>query len=292
MLPEISDDVNRYLNLEDLIVFSTVSTSTFYRGLNNMIYYRFIPNENGDELLRKLENEEEVKLSDIKGSSEINYANGHNNTLFFRVSYNYKAEMMKLMIKMGVNVNKAVVDGDTPLSAALHGGNIKMIKLFIKSGADVNLNSINNYGDTLLHSAAGSNSTIEIVKLLLKEGGLCFNDDIPYGCLSDEKILDVNNTNSEGDTPLFNAVRNDKKDIAKLLLNIGYDINHINDEGLTPLFEAAYEDNLEMVKFLIKEGANVDLNHINSWGESLLSMPMEHNNTEMINLFKEKGTYK
>ena len=98
-LLEISDDVNRYLNLDELATLSTVSTNSFFRGLNNMKFNRFIPKENGEEILRKLKNKEKVKLSDVKGSANLNVIDKYGDTPLHIVIDNM--EMVELLKEAG-----------------------------------------------------------------------------------------------------------------------------------------------------------------------------------------------
>ena len=104
LLLEISDDANIYLNLKELAMFSTISTATLFRSLNNMIYNRYIPYENSEEILSKLKNKEEVKLSDVRGSSDINYVDyidKYVNTHLYWATKNDFTEIVELLIKTG-----------------------------------------------------------------------------------------------------------------------------------------------------------------------------------------------
>ena len=93
LLFEISEDVNRYLNLKELTTSSTVSTNTLFRGLNNIQFNRFIPKENGEEILMKLDNREKVKLSDIKSSANLNFTDQYKITPLHPAIYNNNTEI-------------------------------------------------------------------------------------------------------------------------------------------------------------------------------------------------------
>ena len=166
LLFEVSDDVNRYLNLKELTTVSTVSIDTFFRGLNNMRYYRCVPSENGEEILRKFENKQEVKLSDIKGCSNLNFANEKGWTPLHRVTEK-NIEIAKLLIKEGSDVNTSNNFGWTPLMWAININNIEMVELLINSGADLNVDD--NFGWTPLHWAIKRNNT-EMIELLKRAG--------------------------------------------------------------------------------------------------------------------------
>ena len=62
--------------------------------------------------------------------------------------------------------------------------------------------------------------------------------------------------NTDGDTPLTYAIRQQKTQIVELLLQSGANPNAASNLELTPLIIAINEDNTEIVKLLLKEGAN------------------------------------
>jgi ankyrin repeat protein len=69
----------------------------------------------------------------------------------------------------------------------------------------------------------------------------------------------MNIKDARGDTPLFVASRNGRRDNVVLLLEHHADVNLANDgTGLTPLMGAAQRGELEIVRILLHHGANVD----------------------------------
>lgn len=62
--------------------------------------------------------------------------------------------------------------------------------------------------------------------------------------------------------PLFSAIRKNRPDIVRLLLDKGADINwQKRKNGATPLLTAVREKQPEMVKLLIEQGANINLSY-------------------------------
>ena len=197
LLFELADDLTRYLNMDQSTELLTVSTSTFFVGLYNLKNYRFIPIDNGIDILEHLQYLDVFKSSEIKASSNVNIMNDQSKTaLYFAVlSNNIEAakllidfnanvnlstteiplmmailnnniEMVRLLINSNVDVNHG--DGDsTPLHYAIIVGNIEIIKMLINSGA--NVNAVNFYGKTLLHEAI-KKGNIEIIELLEQAG--------------------------------------------------------------------------------------------------------------------------
>ncbi|MDJ0578866.1 ankyrin repeat domain-containing protein [Crocosphaera sp.] len=71
---------------------------------------------------------------------------------------------------------------------------------------------------------------------------------------------DVNAKNEYGETPLHTAVLSENKEIVELLINHGADVNAKNEyDGKTPLYSAVLTKNKEIVELLINHGADVNL---------------------------------
>jgi ankyrin repeat protein len=95
--------------------------------------------------------------------------------------------------------------------------------------------------------------------------------------LVDEQGLEINAKDKYGETPLFYAIRADKKEIVEWLLSNGADANSVSHDGQTPLHYAVMYKNAAVAELLIKGGANKDaldaqgstpLHLALSWGRS------------------------
>jgi ankyrin repeat protein len=75
----------------------------------------------------------------------------------------------------------------------------------------------------------------------------------------DEKKVDINDTDEDGETPLLIASRKGHLQVCKLLINNGSNVNDVNEQGETPLHLALRH--LPVCKLLIRNGA--DINHKN-----------------------------
>jgi len=87
--------------------------------------------------------------------------------LHFAAEYAGNARLIKLFHKWGADVN-AKVCGVSPLHSAVMIGVTDAVEALLDCGADVNIRGIG--GLTPLHAACKENSSLEIVKILIKNG--------------------------------------------------------------------------------------------------------------------------
>lgn len=89
-----------------------------------------------------------------------------------------------------------------------------------------------------------------------------------YGQYEIAKLLLENGANpnqknfSEGFTPIFDAIKNSHYEVVKLLIEYGADLNVTDNQGNTPLLVAIYSNNSDQVTFSIIE-ANANVNYRN-----------------------------
>ena len=140
--------------------------------------------------------------------------------------------------------------------------------------ADVPLDTRDNDGNTLLHTAARIGSS-RLVRLLLS------------------RQLSANTSNHFGDAPLhfavqLNALANDPGALSvKQLCERGAEVDSKNRNGSTPLLEAAASGNIEAIKTLLAYGANI--NHQNNRGLSALMLAVSNNHKAVVALLLEQG---
>ena len=80
--------------------------------------------------------------------------------------------------------------------------------------------------------------------------------------------INTNLVNKRGETPLFDAIRKNKREMIISLLNKYAKVNVFNNNNETPLFIALSKGNLETIKMLIENGASLET--VNKNGESAL----------------------
>jgi len=182
--------------------------------------------------------------ADVNAADEVGLS-----PLYIAAEKNLNAEVIKILLKAGADVNARSMGGKkgernylgglSPLHGAARNSNIEVTVLLLKAGADVKARS--EIGFTPLAFAA-SNPNPEVVKVLLKAGS------------------DVNARIESGTTPLhFAAVSNPNLEVFKALLEAGAEVNARTreDTGFTPLHWASEKNsNPEVVTYLLQAGAD------------------------------------
>ena len=158
----------------------------------------------------------------VKGRSKF--------SLLQSASFYGHAEVVKLLLNKGAEVNKQDIDRMTPLHYASCRGHMEIVNLLLNNGANVNAKDYD--GRTPLHYAS-SGSHAEIVKLLLERGA------------------DINAQDDWGDTSLHCASRLRKIEVAALLLAKGADVDMKNDCGGKMALDVAKENGRKSIVKLI-----------------------------------------
>jgi ankyrin repeat protein len=139
------------------------------------------------------------------------------------------------------------------LCHAIEVKNLELVKSLIMQGVDVN--SKNEYGFTLLHTAVLCGS-VDVVQYLISKGA------------------DVNARNYQDVTPLHCAESN--FDVVKCLVAHGAEVNARSCNGYTPLhYTVRYRhiEFIEVLEYLISQGADVHAQ--DNDGKTALDMALE-----------------
>jgi len=141
----------------------------------------------------------------IANGADVNVQDNDGWTLLHTPS-DFLVPVAELLIEKGAKIDAKANDGSTPLFIALVQGENKFANLLIEKGADVR-------GIPLIHVENSS----EITKILIDAGA------------------DVNYAPENGITALANAVIQEDKESAELLISSRANVNSIDREGNTPL---------------------------------------------------------
>ena len=181
-------------------------------------------------------------------------------------------EVLKLMIKNGVNINEKNGCGATALMYAIHyfnnGDDIEVIKYLIENGANIG-DKDNDTWTPLIYAACYSknDSHLEIIKYLIEKGA------------------NINDKRRNGTTLLMNVsgymTKSYNIETIKYLIKCGLSVHDKDNEGWTALINATKNNNVQTVKFLMENGANI--NDKDNTGRTALMHAKEYfRSTEII----------
>jgi len=103
----------------------------------------------------------------------------------------------------------------------------------------------------------------------------------------DEKKVDINYTNEDGETPLIVASQLGYLLVCKLLINSGADINSVDKYRQTSLHWASLKGHLSICELLISNGA--DVNYEDEYGRMPLHLASENNHFLVCKLLIRSG---
>ena len=149
--------------------------------------------------------------------------------------YEMRSEYEKLKCDILDRKNKI---GQTCIMLAALESDLEEVKKQLEDGADTSLKSKD--GKTLIHYASAGGD-LEVFDLLI------------------EKKQKLTSFDNEGNTPLFEAIRNSHYDMAARILPETANKNFANQEGATALMLAAATGDLELFKLILKSGVNPKL---------------------------------
>jgi ankyrin repeat protein len=230
-------------------------------------------------------------------------------------------DTLRALIRQGVDVNGAAVDGTTALHWASYRDDLESADLLIRAGA--NVNAANDLGATPLWTASQNGSATMVrrlleaganpnLALLLGETPLMIasrtgNPDVVSQLI--DKGAKPNARGARGQTALMWAVSQQHADVVKVLIARGADIHAKSDVwtdvmavpphgkpeynkaiphgGETALMFAARVGDLASARLLLAAGANV--NDADAWGVSAMVLAAHSGFTELVEFLLDKG---
>ena len=162
-------------------------------------------------------------------------------------------EVVQTLVRHQATLLEKDVAGRTPLLQAVAMGHEKMVEMLLREGANVSAVCGTKWSTLHLNAKQGSKT---ITELLIGAWTAC--KDI---CVD-----------SNGDSPLHIAAKNDRVDVARVLLSRRLDLlNMKNLQGETALSLAAEKEKINMVEYLLSMNADPQIK------DCFLKTPLHHN---------------
>lgn len=152
--------------------------------------------------------------------------------------------IVELLISFGANEYVRDEIGYYPLHCAAYCGQYEVAEFFLRRGHDPRQLSEcpddTGQRETPLHCAVFGNKP-SVLQLLVKAG-------VSVNCLA----------HPGKQTPMYNAVLNQKIDMVEQLINLNADVNVKDASSVTPLHHAISSQNNDIIRLLIQKGASLE----------------------------------
>lgn len=202
-----------------------------------------------------------------------------------------QTEVARLLIERGANVNAKARDGNSAIHSAAFLGHLGVVKLLVENGVD--LKARNRNGEIPLEVA--STPWDDVVDFTMRiNDSLNLDLNLPESKGNRSKVaryltapteaqnrkdiwsaartakltlvgellesgMDVDQRDSDGNTPLIMAAMAGKTEVARLLIEKGADVNAKSNGGSAAIHSAAFLGHLGVVKLLVENDADTNL---------------------------------
>eukprot|EP00817_Percolomonadidae_sp_ATCC50343_P007662 CAMPEP_0117419484 /NCGR_PEP_ID=MMETSP0758-20121206/1028_1 /TAXON_ID=63605 /ORGANISM="Percolomonas cosmopolitus, Strain AE-1 (ATCC 50343)" /LENGTH=255 /DNA_ID=CAMNT_0005200559 /DNA_START=212 /DNA_END=979 /DNA_ORIENTATION=- len=197
----------------------------------------------------------------IEQGAEVNGTHNQTSTSpLVKSIYNQSYNIVKELIRAGVNVNEKGEGGETPLKIAVELGDKRITKYLLRSGAIVT-------ASILKEAAAQNNDTL--FKMLID---------------SDEVNMNLREA-ADGKGAIHVAAANGSLHVIQTLMEYEeeLDITTPDNEGMTPLMHAVINEH-ELIVAQLVDSFDCNVNQIDAHGRTVLQMALEMKNESIMRL--------
>lgn len=235
-----------------------------------------------------IDNNQEIVECLIKNGAQVDKANNNNETALIFAARKGLDKLVLYLLECGANPNTLTKGDSTPLMEAASSGCEQAAEYILKFGGKWNRStfSVNDYRRVIFSSDKNSIDDAILSNVML-------SNHARYGNNLEEikKYVDnganVNVCDALGDTPVVNAVKNDRSEIVEFLLLNGAEVDFIDKEGNTPLMYAVVRNQIDIVRLLIAHKTNV--NYISKQESTPLVVAINNNYKEIAQLLIKNG---
>ncbi len=224
----------------------------------------------------------------LQSGADVNSADGKDGAALQIAASAGNADMARVLLDAGADVNAGNESGITALHAAAKG-TPEVVELLLEHGA--NIQAEDRWKQTPLHRAALAEQQ-EAADVLIRHGAaLDVVDAVLLRRLEEAGVFwsrgtPVTYASETGMTALHAAVTRGELALATSLLDRGADINAKMSSGTTPLDSAVGAENLELVRLLLDRGADPAASEQHA---SPLKMATMLRNEAILRLLLERG---
>ncbi|BAK72205.1 ankyrin repeat domain-containing protein [Arcobacter sp. L] len=252
----------------------------------------------------------------IEHNANINHLNIYRRTALQDAVISASNRIVNFLIDVTTNLGNCDIHGNNLIFDAIANGNLEIIKK-VASLQEININQINEEGNTILQKEIvlkNNNLALLLLDLganptILDKNGKNFLfyaitkgiENISIIQKAVELGCNINSKSSQNTTLLMESINyflnakdeNEKIshfEMIKELINLGVNVETLDNKGENAFFLATKSEDRELINLFL-ENSNVNLNHENIDGETVLSILVLNGirNSDLIKLYLEKG---